>query len=172
MDEEFLNDFVGLKTTDGAPPSALKKTSVGENLAGKASAKTGPAAAPKGARVGSTSASPGGSPGVTPSVSGDIVSADAVASGGLKSLLQGDPAGAAAAFADPSEDDSSPAHAAALRTAERDTAGTAAGAKPNTEESTPDHDGVCSQFDRRCTNAAHPKLGARSPAWLRVPLGL
>ena len=125
MDEEFLNDFVGLKTTDGAPPSALKKTSVGENLAGKASAKTGPAAAPKGARVGSTSASPGGSPGVTPSVSGDIVSADAVASGGLKSLLQGDPAGAAAAFADPSEDDSSPAHAAAL---ERDRAAAAAAA--------------------------------------------
>ena len=114
MDEEFLNDFVGLKTTDGAPPSALKKTSVGENLAGKASAKTGPAAAPKGARVGSTSASPGGSPGGAPSVADDLVSADAVASGGLKSLLQGDPAGAAAAFADPSEDDLSPAHAAAL----------------------------------------------------------
>ena len=125
MDEEFLNDFVGLKTTDGAPPSALKKTSVGENLAGKASAKTGPAAAPKGARVGSTSASPGGSPGGAPSVADDLVSADAVASGGLKSLLQGDPAGAAAAFADPSEDDSSPAHAAAL---ERDRAAAAAAA--------------------------------------------
>ena len=79
MDEEFLNDFVGLKTTDGAPPSALKKTSVGENLAGKASAKTGPAAgaAAKGARVGSTSASPGGSPGVAPSTAGNIIAADA-----------------------------------------------------------------------------------------------
>ena len=123
MDEEFLNDFVGLKTKDGAPPSALKKTSVGENLAGKASAKTGPAAAAKGARVVSTSASPGGLPGVAPSTSGDIVSADAVASGGLKSLLQGDPAGAAAALADASDDDSSPAHAAAL---ERDRAAAAA----------------------------------------------
>ena len=128
MDEEFLNDFVGLKTTDGAPPSALKKTSVGENLAGKASAKTGPAAgaAAKGARVGSTSASPGGSPGVAPSTAGDIVAADAAASGGLKSLLQGDRAGAAAALAgDASDEDSSPAHAAAL---ERDRAAAAAAA--------------------------------------------
>ena len=132
MDEEFLNDFVGLKTTDGVPPSALKKTSVGESLAGKASAKTGPATAAKGARVGSKSASPGGLPGVAPSTTDDIVSADAVASGGLKSLLHGDPAGAAVALADASDDDSSPAHAAAL---ERDRVAAAAASSKATSSS-------------------------------------
>ena len=130
MDEEFLNDFVGLKTDskDGVIPSALKKTSVGDS-AGKTSTVTNSSAGASAARVGSTS---GATPGVTAAQKGNIKTSDAIASGGLKTLLQGDRAFRSVDALDDAEiiadstpfSSSSPAHAAAL---ERDRAAAAKG---------------------------------------------
>jgi|TARA_B110000977_G_scaffold34725_2_gene46408 broad specificity phosphatase PhoE/adenylate kinase family enzyme len=142
MDEEFLNDFVGLKTdsVDGSIPSALKKTSVGE---GKPAAQKIGESGAVAARVGSSQR--GGSPGVTAATKGDITAADAVASGGLKSLLQGDAAAGVA-----SDDDSSPAHIAAL---ERDRATTStakhgsSGKSPNKKSGPPGSVGADTRDD-------------------------
>ena len=112
MDEEFLNDFVGLKT-GGTTASVLKKTRSGESLP---RVKTAASSSP--GRDGDSRSAAASTSSTSPRAerAGGSAASDRAgsAAGGLTSLFLKEAAARDASAADASDEDTSPAHAAAL----------------------------------------------------------